>query len=101
MDNNAFERNMIDFVNTNAKTAETERVDQFRKELEKWKERRKAEKIRAIIELLCWVLGFAILVIAFGLLAWFDVFSAEVAVPIPAVLGFVTGIRVCGLVTKI
>ena len=101
MDNNAFEKNMIEFVNSNAKTAETQRADHFQKDLEKWRERRKAEKIRAIVELLCWFFGFITLVVAFGVLSWLDAVPTELAIAIPAVFGFATGVRVCGLVNKI
>ena len=101
MDNNAFEKHMIDFVNTNAKTAANEREDQFQRDLDKWKARRKAEKIRAIVEMMCWVLCFITLVVAFGVLSWLDAVPTELAIAIPAVFGFMAGIRVCGLVNKI
>lgn len=101
MDNKAFENHMINFVNTNAKTAESERADHFQRDMEKWLARRKEEKIRAIVELLIWVLCFITLVVAFGVLSWFDVVPTELAIAIPSVIGFVTGIRVCGLVNKI
>ena len=101
MDNNAFEKNMIDFVNNKAKTAATERAEQFQRDLEKRKAKRKAEKIRAIVELMCWVLCFVALVVAFCVLSWLGKVPTELAIAIPSVFGFAAGIRVCGLVRVI
>ena len=97
MDNNAFERSMINFVNNNAKTAYNERADQFYRDLKKWNERRRAEKIRAIIELMFWVLGFCLIVVAFCAMSYLEKINPMLSGVVQAVFGFATGIRVCAL----
>ena len=92
MDNNAFERNMINLVNTHAKSAATDR-EELR--------RRKAEKIRAREELLSCVIVLLTVVIAACVMTVREVVSAELAIIFPALCGFVTGIRVCDLVKRI
>ena len=101
MDNNAFERNMINFVNKNANNAETVRAEHFQRDMEKRMAQRKVEKVNAIFEVFCWVVGFATLVAIFYVLSWLNKVPTELASVIPAVFGFVTGTRVCSLVKKI
>ena len=101
MDNNAFERHMIDFVNTNAKTAETQRADHFQRDMEKWMERRKAEKIQASIKVVVWILCYIALIAMFGVLSFLELVPIELTIPIVAGIGFITGGIVCSLVNKI
>ena len=101
MDNNAFERNMINFVNNKANTADTVRAEHLQREMEKRMEQRKAEKVNTIFEVVCWVVGFVTLVTIFYVLSWLNKVPTELASVIPAVFGFATGTRVCSLVYKI
>ena len=101
MDNNAFERHMIDFVNTNAKTAETQRADHFQRDMEKWMERRKAEKIQASIKVVVWILCYIALIAMFGVLSFLELVPIELSIPIVAVIGVITGGEVCRLLHKI
>ena len=95
-----FEINMINAVNEKADAFEAELQAKFFEEAQKWVARRKAKKIRAVIEMLCWVLCFITLVVAFGALSWLGEVPTELAIAIPSVFGFAAGVRVCGL-TKV
>lgn len=101
MDNYEFESNMFNAVNNNAKTASEARDAQFQDDVKKWKERRKAERINALLKMLCWVLGFAIVLTVVGVLNWLERVPNEYAILISAVVGFATGARLCILVNKI
>ena len=96
-----FENNMINAVNEKADAFEAERVAKFYEDAQKWVARRKAKRIRAVIEMLCWVTCFITLVAAFGVLSWLGEVPTELAIAIPSVFGFVAGVRVCGLVRVI
>ena len=101
MDNNAFENNMINAVNGNADAARQERNERWLEQMRDYMERRKAEKFRAIVEMVCWVLCFATIVYAMGALNWLGKVPNELAIIIPAVFGLITGGRIRGLVNKI
>ena len=97
MDNTAFENNMINAVNENAKTANKERIARFQEELEMLIERKKARKFRAIVEVICWVLSFATTVYAMGALNWLGEIPNVVAIIVPALFGMIAGVRIRGL----
>lgn len=101
MDNNAFENNMINAVNKNAQAASVARASQFQEDAKKWMERRRKQRLKAFIEILCWLVGFVTIVFAMGALTWLDRVPGEYAIAISAVFGFITGCRVCGLVNVI
>lgn len=101
MDNNAFENNMINYVNGNAKAASEERAARFQEDVRRWVEHRKAQKFRAIVEIVCWVLTFATIVYAMGALNWLGIVPNELAIIIPAVFGMITGCRIRGLINMI
>lgn len=96
-----FENNMINAVNEKADAARAEMYAQFNEEAKKWVAQRKAKRIRAVIEILCWVACFITLVVAFSVLSWLGEIPTELAVACPSVFGFVAGVRVCGLVRVI
>ena len=101
MDNNAFENIMINAVNCNAKVASEQRAARYLEEVQKIVERKKARRIRAVVEMVCWVLGFATLVFAMGALNWIGKVPNELAIAIPSVFGLITGGRVRGLINLI
>lgn len=101
MDNNAFETNMFNAVNNHAKDASEARDAEFQDGVKKWKERRKAERINALLGILFWVLGFAVVMAVVGVLNWLGKVPNEYAILISAVVGIATGARLCILVNKI
>ena len=101
MDNNAFEINMINAVNKNAQAANEARISQFNEDAKKWVERRRKQKYKAVVEILCWLIGFVTIVAAMGALNWLGKVPGEYAIAITAVFGFITGCRVSGLVRVI
>ena len=101
MDNTAFEINMINAVNANAKAASEKRDCRFREDIQEWIERRKAQRFRAIVEIICWLLSFATIVFAMGALNWLGEVPNELAIAISAVFGLITGGRVRGLFNMI
>ena len=98
MDNNAFEKKMIDTVNGNA---DASRSAKFAEDAQKWVERRKAQRIRCFIEVVCWVLGLLVLGFAFGIASRDLMVDGGLAVGITTAFGWVAGIRVGGLVRNI
>ena len=101
MDNTAFENNMINAVNGNAKAADTERASKFIEDARKYVERRKAQRLRAIGEFACWFFAYSVIVCALGALCWFGKFPSELAIAISSVLGLITGWRIRGLANMI
>ena len=96
-----FENNMINAVNEKADAFNAELQAKFYEEAQKWVARRKAKRIRAVIEILCWVVCFITLVVGCGALSWLGEVPTELAIVIPAVFGFAAGVRVCGLINVI
>lgn len=96
-----FETNMINAVNEKADAFDAEMQAKFYEEAKKWVAKRKAKRIRSVIEILCWIIGFITLVVAFGVLTWIGEVPTELAIAIPSVFGFVSGVRVCGLIKVI
>ena len=101
MDNNAFEKEMIKKVNENADATASAMNAIFEDAVDKWKKRRKAQRILAVTESVFWVLGLATIGVAMSILNRLGVAPDGLAVAITAVFGFVTGIRVSGLVRTI
>ena len=97
MDNTAFEINMINAVNENAKTANEERIARLKEELATLIERKKAKKFRAVVEVICWVLSFATTVYAMGVLNLLGEIPNVVAIIVPALFGLIAGVRIRGL----
>lgn len=100
MDNKAFETTMFNAVNDNAKAASEARATQFLEDAMKWRERRKAERINALIEVICWMLGFIITLTVIGLFNYLGKLPNEYAIAITALVSLVTGGRVCVLAIK-
>ena len=98
MDNNAFEREMIDTVNGNA---DASRNAKFAEDAQKWVERRKAQRVRSFIEIACWALGLLVIGFAFGIASRDLMVDGGLAVGITAVFGWVAGVRVGGLARNI
>ena len=96
-----FEKNMINAVNEKADAFNAEMQAKFLEDAQKWVARRKAKRIRAVLEMLCWIICFITLVVAFGVLSWLGKVPTELCIAIPAVFGFMAGVRVCGLVNVI
>ena len=95
MDNNAFEKDMINTVNkhandvtANAKFAELSKA---------WKKRRKAQRILAVIEMALWLIAFAAVCVVLAV----NEIPRGLDIATTAFLGFLTGIRVCGLIRSI
>ena len=101
MDNNAFENNMINTVNENSKSVNSDRDTRFYEDALRWIERRKEQRTRAIIEAICWVLSYTTIVAALCILVWLSAIHAILAIVISSVFGITTGVRVCGLVNVI
>ncbi len=95
MDNNAFEKEMIKAVNDSATARANAAVAsaKFAEDAKKWQKRRKAQRIRAIIELICWLLG----VVAIGIASHLGMIGGGWVLA----LLFVAGIRVGGLIRVI
>lgn len=101
MNNKEFESYIYNLVNGNAKTASEARNAQFLEEARKWVERRKAQKRRAIIEMLCLVLVFFATVVAMWTIGLMGLLPIELVVLIPALFGAAVGFRVCSLLNVI
>ena len=91
MDNNTFEKTMIKAVNDKAHAAEASA--KFAEDAKRWAKKRKAQRIRAITEMVVWVLGVAVVCVASWCEGWHDA--------IPTIVGLVAGIRVGGLIRTI
>lgn len=88
MDNNAFESKMMKAVNDKANAAEASaKFAEYAKRLAKM---RKAQRIRASIELMFWLLGVTAVCVASCHEGWHNA--------IPTVVGLFAGIRVGGLI---
>lgn len=98
MDNNAFEKEMINAVNGNA---DASREAKFAEDAQKWIERRKARRVRSVTEIVCWVLGFIVIGFAFGIASRNLMVDGGLAVGIASVFGLVAGVRVGNLVRTI
>ena len=96
-----FEKNMINAVNEKADAFNAELQAKFYEEAQKWVARRKAKRIRAVIEILCWVICFITLVVGFCVLSCLGEVPTVLAIASTSVFGFAAGIRVCGLVKVI
>ena len=96
-----FEKNMINAVNEKADAFNAEMQAKFSEEAQKWVAKRRAKRIRAVLEMLCWITCFITLVVAFSVLSWLGEIPTELAIACPSVFGFVAGVRVCGLVRVI
>lgn len=96
-----FENNMINAVNEKADAFEAERVAKFYEDAQKWVARRKAKRIRAVIEMLCWMLCVITLVVGFVVLSWMSEVPVALAIATPSVFGFAAGVRVCALIKVI
>ena len=101
MDNNAFETEMINSVNENAEFASMNLDSQFVENARKWMERRKEQRIRAIVELVCWVLGCVVIGTAFSYANTYGMVGGWLAVVVPSAFTWVAGIRVGGLIRSI
>ena len=101
MDNNAFEKSMINAVNANAKAATEAREAQMSQEFQKWVERRKAQRLRAIFQAVCWLMGFVTILVAIGLLNWMGYLPGSYSIAITGMAAFVAGGKVFGLVNWI
>ena len=88
MDINTFERDMIMAVNKNAEEARARAM--FEERVEKWKNRRKAQKVRATIEMALWLVLVIVFCVASYRHGWHDV--------VPAVIGMFVGFCVSGVI---
>ena len=94
MDNNAFETKMINTVNANAKTASAKREAKATK-------RKKTNKARAVVEMLCWMMCFVATTYSMYLLCTLGYLPTAWAILTPSCIGYVSGVRVGGLVKLI
>ena len=94
MDNNAFETKMLNTVNANAKTASAKREAKATK-------RRKTNKSRAVVEMLCWVLCFMAITFSMYVFCMLGYLPTAWAIAIPSCIGYVAGVRVGGLIKLI
>ena len=97
MDNNAFETEMINRVNSHATDAKHNRMVAESAERERKEFNHRVNVIRALTEIACLVLCLVAIVYALVTLNWLDKVSAVLAVSITAVFSFVIGMRVNAL----
>lgn len=94
MNNNTFEAKMIDTVNANAKTANAKREAKAIK-------RKKTNKARAVVEMLCWMMCFVAITYSMYLLCDLGYLPTAWAILTPSCIGYVAGVRVGGLIKLI
>lgn len=100
MDNYAFENNMIQAVNENARVADEARAEKQNREEQKRFERMKDKRDKAIREIIGWSAAFFAVTVGMGV-SWTVGVPVEVIVGFVSVFGFVSGIRVGGLLRAI
>lgn len=97
MDNNAYERDMIDCVNRNSKNAEQARREAYLATKEEQTHNRRCKKSDAAAQIIVWIGVFLSLVLCMFYLNWLGVVPGEFPATICAVVGLVTGARVNAL----
>jgi uncharacterized membrane protein len=86
MDNNAFETKMFETVNKNAKT---------KREATK---KKKTNKARAIVEMICWMLCFVVVAYSVYVFCMLGYLPTGLAIVTTSCISYVAGIRVGGLI---
>lgn len=94
MDNNTFEAKMIKTVNANAKTASAKREA---KDIKK----KKTNKARAVIELICWMMCFVAITYSMYVFCEVGYLPMALAIITPSCIGYAAGVRVGGLIKLI
>lgn len=97
MDNNAFETEMINRVNSHATDAKHNRMVAESAARERKEFKHRLNVVCAVMEIICMVMLLVAITYAVGTSSWISKVSTVLAVSITTVFGFVIGMRVNAL----
>lgn len=101
MDHNSFEKNMIDVVNRNCKAKAEMREEHAREEQETAGHLRRCKTVNAAVESIILIAAWICLTVVMSYAYWINFLPAEYAVVICSAFGFIVGVRINTLTTRI
>lgn len=101
MDHENFEKNMIDVVNRNCKEKVEMREERAREKQETAGHLRRCKIINAAVESLVLIAAWICLTVVMFYAYWLNFLPAEYAVVICSAFGFIVGVRINTLTTRI